>query len=311
MSRSYDSSKEDAQNPFPPPTSTLPGKAAFQSGKAGKRPIPSSESLETTIYTPSPKTKSFDRATSMTKKVNHALRRPQTVDMQSTPERANQAKNMKRALQDEFEAAQEQAKMKADEYSHSSPKAAAKAKCKPSPKTKAEGKAKARAKATACPSKAKEVSPSSKRSRKDEDDDGDSMKDHATARGSNQEMPGKRRRTKSSPVSKNSSPVSKNSSPPSKKSSPPSKKASPPSTKASPPSTEASPPRKASHESLPEAKVQKTCDPSPKPAAEATADAEDPKLSEKLLAKKREAHKLYMRFHRSINGGSPSFTYPT
>ena len=277
MSRSYDSSKEDAQNPFPTPPSTPPGKAAFQSGKAGKRPIPRSESLDTTIYTPPPKTKSFDEATSVTKGVNHALRRPQTVDMQSTPDRAKQAKQIKRVLQSEFDAAREeqQATTKDEQRSASlpgtssnkSPQAAAKAKCN----SKAAGKAKAKAEAKTSPSKAKADPPSSsKHSRKDKEDDGDSMKDHATARGSKDEMPGKRPRT---------------------------------------------PSKKASNESLPEAKIQKTSTPSPaklhKPEAAATADGEDGKLSEKLLAKKREAHKLYMRFHRSINGGSPSFTYHT
>ncbi|CAE7029554.1 unnamed protein product [Symbiodinium sp. CCMP2592] len=142
--RSYDSSKEDAQNPNPDFDDTPPGKRAFQKGKAGKAPL-RVDSQQTVVETPPPKAKRADTedlSGSLSKKVRHALRRPQSVDQQSTSERKDRAKQTQKQLQREFEEAD-------DSQDPKDPEAEANTNSPASTKASTNGKAKAKAKGAA------------------------------------------------------------------------------------------------------------------------------------------------------------------
>ena len=106
--RSYDSSKEDAQNPFPEYEDTPPGKRAFQSGKAGKEPLRLDSAQTVVVETPPPKPKragTDDLSGSLSKKVRNALRRPQSVDQESDSQRQHRAKTTQKKLEQDFQAA--------------------------------------------------------------------------------------------------------------------------------------------------------------------------------------------------------------
>ncbi|CAE7806081.1 unnamed protein product, partial [Symbiodinium necroappetens] len=114
---SYDSSKEDAQNPWPDFDDSPPGKKesppeskrTFQRGKAGKQPL-RTDSMQTVVETPPAKLKRAitDQLTGSTsKKVKHALTRPQTVDKKNTLERQASAQAAQRKLEHEFEDVEE------------------------------------------------------------------------------------------------------------------------------------------------------------------------------------------------------------
>ena len=85
--RSYDSSKEDSQNPFPSAGDTPTGKTAFQKGKAGKKQIQSPPTSTDTLdcNTPQPAMRRANSSSdTITSKVDRALRRSQTVDEMTT-----------------------------------------------------------------------------------------------------------------------------------------------------------------------------------------------------------------------------------
>ena len=106
--RSFDSTQEDAQNPFPDMDDTPPGMRVFQRGEeAGKQPL-RADSQTIVMETPPPKAKragTEDLSGSLSKKVRYALRRPQSVDRQSDSERKDHAKRTQKQLQQEFEQA--------------------------------------------------------------------------------------------------------------------------------------------------------------------------------------------------------------
>ncbi|CAE7650278.1 unnamed protein product [Symbiodinium sp. CCMP2592] len=125
---SYDSSKEDAQNPFPEYEETPPGKRTFQGKKAGRGPLRVDSAATLVVETPPPKLKrpgSTELSGSLSKKVRHALKADATKAQKN--------------LEDEFEEAdcsqgQEDpdttANKEAPKGKRTSPKAKAKAKNK-------------------------------------------------------------------------------------------------------------------------------------------------------------------------------------
>ncbi|CAE7218451.1 unnamed protein product [Symbiodinium sp. CCMP2592] len=103
------------------------GKRSFQSGKAGKQPL-RTDSMQTEVETPPPKLKraNTDELTGSTsKKVKHALTRPQTVDKKTAIERKVSAEAAQKKLEQEFDDAEETQK--------DDPNEPAKARAAPSP----------------------------------------------------------------------------------------------------------------------------------------------------------------------------------
>ena len=289
--RSYDSAKEDAQNPFPEPDDSPRGKTAYQA-KGKKTKCLGEASVESFVETPPPRRRSFSEGGSMTKKVKNALRRPQTVDELTSTERKQQAQTMQRKLEKEFEDARENKKKRKDarpepEESSSgkkprkSPKEPGtpdtKDEASPQAKPKAKAKATEKAKASPSPQKSKAASKkvekpkaAPKRKCEDEDeDDGYSMKDHATATSSSEP----------SPASKKMRVVGKTSAP----------------------RDEANLTGK-DKDSKPAAPTE----PAPSPNNEEGPGSDDEGATEKRKEAKKVAHRLYMRLYRNIQRHGPS-----
>ncbi|CAE7853709.1 unnamed protein product [Symbiodinium necroappetens] len=151
--RSYDSSKEDAQNPFPEYEDTPPGKRAFQSGKAGKEPLRLDSAQTVVVETPPPKPKragTDDLSGSLSKKVRNALRRPQSVDQESDSQRQHRAKTTQKKLEQDFQAADDSQNTQdpdaKDEANTSSPASTKASTTRGKAKAKAKGAAKSVAK---------------------------------------------------------------------------------------------------------------------------------------------------------------------
>ncbi|CAE7230733.1 unnamed protein product, partial [Symbiodinium sp. CCMP2592] len=231
---SYDSSKEDAQNPFPELDDTPPGKRAFQKGKAGKQPLRADSAQTVVVETPPPKLKragTDELSGSLPKKVRDALRRPQSIDQQTASERKARAKKTQKQLEQDFEEAtdpKDQSTAEVDEHKEESeapPKKEAK-------KRKAEDD---ESKAPTKPVKGKQATADSKVSGNKA-----TTEDHRTARSSNEALP-------------------------------------------SPKKSARKPPTIAS------------------PSKDKQADEKESNKENTLEDKKKFAHKMYMRFYRSVH----------
>ena len=196
--RSYDSTVEDAQRPFPKEEKVSPrGKVAFQKGRAGKKHIATDSSATLVEDSPTPKASKAKPGAStpegMPTGVRRALRRPQTVDMLNTSERMTEAKALQRNLSREFAAVKEKQAAEATADDEGSSKKEAKAKQispEKTPATSAEPRAKANPKPKANSKMKPETSnepPPTRGSKKpkplptEAEEDAYAIKDHDTA----------------------------------------------------------------------------------------------------------------------------------
>ena len=301
--RSYDSSKEDAQNPFPEYEETPPGKRTFQSKKAGREPL-RVDSVDTLVVeTPPPKLKrprSTDLSGSLSKKVRHALRRPQTVDQKTGSERKADATKAQKKLEAEFEEADSN---QGSEDADTTAKAATKGN-RASPKAKAKAKAKNKARVASSNPKATKAdhTPTTKPSK-----DSENEKQAPTKTKPNEDS-GKTPATKPSEKADSKANAKAKPTKDSGKTAPNKPSINNESETEEPRDKKA----RSSKDPMPKSSPKKSSkNPGAKPVSPETSKAnkkdrneqEEPSIDEK----KKIAHRMYMRFYRSVHSHSVAF----
>ena len=263
--------QDDAQNPFPD-YETPPGKKVFQRKQAGKDPI-RGDSCSTLVLTPPPKVKrsgSTDMPGSRSKKAKHA-----TVDQGK-----GAATKTSKKLEQEFDEANESKDNEATKGSIASPK--------PKAKAKAKNKAKAASKNNTAPAKPSKDSENTSQT-KPKKDSGN------TSQTKPKKDSGNTSQTKPKKDSGNTAATKPTNVPGSEEE--PKDGTARSSNDPMPRSPKKSQSKPAAKSTSPEKK---------KPGTSNDKEQEEQSLDEK----KKVAHKMYMRFYRSVHSHSVCLLFP-